>query len=336
MGTPSYCTREDVTSALGFNESARLSAQVDRAVQAGARSIDSMCHRVFYPTKGTRTILRDLFRSRSETLWLDDGELISLTSFEDDGVLVSASTYDLVPTVAGPPYTGIRFAGVVSGGEFTLVGLFGYRDDQVPAGALAAAIVSTSATTLDVTDGGLVGIGDLITIDTERLLVTGRTWLTSAQTGSLTASAADTTLAVDTGSAFQAGEPLLIDSERLLVVDVAGNNITVKRAQEGSVLAAHSTATVYTSRTLTVTRGAQGTTAATHLTAAPVTKLEYPSLVRSLNIALACNQLLQESGGYTGAAGNATSSVPAQGGGLDALRSDVYAQHGRKLRQRVV
>jgi hypothetical protein len=290
---------------------------------------------VSYPTKATRVLLRDLFRRQDETLWLDGNELVSLTSLTIDGVAVAASTYDLVPTT-GPPFTGINFGGVVSSGEYSVVGVFGYRDDQAVAGALAAAISSTSATTLNVGDGSLIGVGDVLVIDTERLQVTGRTWLTSAQTGSLTASAADVTLAVATGSAFHVGEQLLIDSERLTVVDIAGNNLTVKRAQDGSVLAAHSTATVYTSRTLTVVRGVLGTTAATHLDTTAVTKQEYPSLVRSYSIALACNQVMQEGGAYSRDLGTGDAKGPAVGGGLDAIRRDLRTAHGRQARQRSV
>lgn len=330
-----YATREAVASALGFNESARLPTEVDRACHSASRMVESLCHRVFYPTNATRTILRDLYRNGYETLWLDTDELVSLTSVTLDGTAVESADYDLVPTT-GPPFTGINFGGSVSSGEFSIVGVFGYRDDQVPAGVLEAAISSASATTIDVTDGSLVGVGDLLTVDTERLQVTERTWLTSAQTGSLTASKAATTLAVTTGSAFHIGEPLLIGSERLLITDISGNNLTVRRAQDGTVLAAHTTATIYTSRTMTVVRGAVGTTAATHLDAATVTRIEYPGLVRSLTIALACNQLLQEGSGYATVQGNATQSTPATGGGLDAIRRDCYALHGRKARTRSV
>jgi hypothetical protein len=297
--------------------------------------VETLCHRVFYPTAATRTILRDVFRYRYETLWLDTNELISLTSITVDGAAVAAADYDLVPTT-GPPFTGINFGGVVSSGEYALAGVFGYRDNQVVGGALAGAVASTTATTINITDGSLIGVGDLLTIGTERLQVTERTWLTSAQTGSLTAAKSDVTLAVATGSAFHIGESLLIDSERLLITDISGNNLTVRRAQEGTVLAAHTTATVYVSRTLTVVRGAQGTTAAAHLDASAVTKLEYPGLVRSLTIAGACNQLLQEGSGYADTQGNASASVPATGGGLDAIRRDCYALHGRKARMRAV
>jgi hypothetical protein len=162
--------------------------------------------------------------------------------------------------------------------------------------------------------------------------VTGRSWVTSAQTGSLTASVGDRTLAVATGSAYNVGETLLIDAERLLIEDIAGNNLIVKRAQNGSVLAVHSTATVYVSRVLTVARGLLGTTAATHLISTAITALDAPGLVRQLTIAEAINLLLQESGGFSRDVGAGESATTAPGVGLDALRKQTRDALGRKVR----
>jgi tRNA U54 and U55 pseudouridine synthase Pus10 len=53
-----YATREDVMTALAFNETARLNTVVDRACQSASRSLESLCHRVFYPTIDSRTFRR--------------------------------------------------------------------------------------------------------------------------------------------------------------------------------------------------------------------------------------------------------------------------------------
>lgn len=330
-----YATREEVVSSLGFNESARLSAQVDRACQVGAGDIESLCHRVFYPTTAIKVFLGEDNDVRRQYLWLDNNELVSLTSVTNESGLVAASTYTLFPAT-GPPYMAIKFDGTAGSDDISVAGVFGYKDQQLSAGILAAAITTTTATTCDISDGSLVGVGDVLVIGTERLQVTGRTWLTSAQTGSLTLSNAAVTLAVANGAAFHTGEALLIESERLVITDIAGNNLTVKRAQEGTVLAAHVTATIYTSRTLTIVRGVSGSTAATHLISAVIAKQDYPSLVKSLNIALACNQLMQEAGGYSRDLGVGDARSPAPGGGLDALRHQVYSAYGRKVRMRVI
>lgn len=330
-----YCSREDVTAALSYNESARANSAVDRACQSAARSVEGLLHRVFYPLAETRTftnVSRD--RLQRDRFWLDADEMISVSSVTGAGTLVTARRLP----ASGGPITSLYFDNGLSLGledSLDVAGVFGYADDSVVAGTLAAAIVSTSATTLTVSDGSLVGVGDVIRIDNERLQVTGRDWVTSGQTGSLTASNADTQLTVATGSAFHAGEAILLDGETMRVDAIAGNVLTVKRAVAG-VLAAHSTATVYTSRLLTVVRASLGTTAATHLISAPVTKWQAPGLVYTLAIAEACNTLLQESGGWASATGPASAAGVPAGGDLGALRRQAYATYGRKARMRSV
>src|SRR5690606_34488219 len=129
---------------------------------------------------------------------------------------------------------------------------------------------------------------DLIKLGTEHMVVTGRSMLDTGQNigADLDASNSAVTVAVTDGTAFSAGETLLIGSERMLIVDVAGNNLIVKRAWDGSVLAAHTSgADIYASRTLTVERGALGTTAATHLDNAAVSRHVVPGAVRALAVA---------------------------------------------------
>jgi hypothetical protein len=40
-----------------------------------------------------------------------------------------------------------------------MTGLFGYRNDEEPAGALENAVASTSTTSIDVTDSAAIGVG---------------------------------------------------------------------------------------------------------------------------------------------------------------------------------
>ena len=132
-------------------------------------------------------------------------------------------------------------------------------------------------------------------------------------------------------------ETILVDAERMLVTDIAGVVATVKRAWDGTVLAAHTGALdVYAPRTLTVTRGAQGTTAATHDTAAPVSRLVVPPLVRDLAIAEAINRLLSEISGYARTVGSGENLRNASGAGLKLIRDDVVTRYGRKSRIRSV
>jgi hypothetical protein len=138
---------------------------------------------------------------------------------------------------------------------------------------------------------------------------------------------------------------LLLDAERMRVTDIAGNNLIVDRAWDGSTLAAHTAPTIYAPRSLTVARGALGTTAAAIAQNAPVYRWNPPGPVHSLAIAEAVTTLLQESSGYARTTGVGTTSRQVGGGtvaktsygvGLDALRDQVYVSHGRKARVRAV
>lgn len=335
-----YATREDVKSALDSKETARNNGQIDRAIEAVSRLIDRKLHRRFYPEQDTRYFRYPAeWQGRSWRLWLDDDEVISVSALTSGGTALSPSDYFLEPVNFGPPYTHIEInldgnAAFSSGGtpqrSIAVTGLFGNADDEAPAGALAEAL-DDSETEVDVTDSAAIGIGQLIRVDSERMIVTGRRALTTGQTlqADLTASAADVTVAVTTGSAYAVDELILVDSERMRIVEIAGNNLTVKRAFDGTVLAAHTTgATIYAGRTLTVERGALGTTAATHDTAAAVRKHTPPGLIRQLTVAECLNELLGE-----GAGGGANSPDMRY---LKDLREQVRDTYGRKARVRAV
>jgi hypothetical protein len=145
-------------------------------------------------------------------------------------------------------------------------------------------------------------------------------------------------VAVTDGTLFAIDEEIVIDAETMLITKIAGNNLVVKRAWDGSVLAAHTapTADIYAPRTLVVERGAVGTTAATHSTAAAVTCWVPPSLVGRLARAEALVELGVESAGYAGSPGAGQAKRPPQGGTLEDLRCQVRDAHGRKARIGVV
>jgi hypothetical protein len=193
---------------------------------------------------------------------------------------------------------------------------------------------------VDAATSAAVGVGSLLRIDSERVIVTGRTQLDTGQTlggTGLTNQNNAVTVAVASGAAFAAGEALLIDGERMLVEDITGNTLVVKRAWDGSTIAAHTVgAAIYAPRTLTVARGALGTTAATHLTAAPVYRWDAPGSVRQLCVAEALVDLMQGRSGYARTAGSGESEREVSGRGLKDLRDRVYVSHGRKGRVRSV
>lgn len=354
INTPCYATREDVKSALDVKQTARNDAQVDRAIEAASRAVEALCHRVFYPTLATKYVDWPNFQyAWPWRIWLDAAELADVTTT----VPVLTSGGDVIPNANvfwgnpryNPPFTYLELDRSSSSSfghgdtpqrDVAITGVFGYSVDVKTGGTLAAAVSDTTGTSITVSDGSLIGIGDQLLIGTERLLVTARANVTSTQTqqssGVSTADDADVTLAVTTGSAFHVGEVVTLDSERMLVVDVTGNNLTVIRAWDGSVLATHTSATVYVSRQLTVVRGSQGTTAATHLSGATVSVHTVPPLVKQLAIAEAVVMLTQEAGAYALAQGSGQGAQKGIGTGLEALREQTQALYGRQVRQRVI
>jgi hypothetical protein len=342
-----YCTREDVKSALDFKETARNDGQVDRAIEAGSRAVEGLLHRKFYPQVATRYFdWPNQQYARPWRLWLDADELISVTSLVVGGTTIAASDYFLEPANSGPPFTHVEIklgssAAFSSGSThqraIAIAGVFGESADEEPAGALAEAL-DGSETGVDVTDSASIGVGSIIKVDSERMLVTEKSMLDTGQNlgTPLIASAANTTVAVSNGAAFTIGEVLLLDSERMLVVDIAGNNLTVKRAWDGAVLATHAASDIYAPRTLTVTRGALGTTAASHLTATSSTRHVVPGLVRELATAEAINFLLQRSAGYARVVGAGENQRESSGRGLRDVRADACARYGRRARSRAV
>lgn len=352
MTQPVYCTREDVKEALDVKETARADGRIDRAIEAATRAVEALCHRRFYPVLATRYWDWPGGQyARSWRLWLDSDELVSVTTLTSGGVVIPASGYLLEPNRTGPPYNRLEInistsSGFIGGNtpqrNIALTGLFGYDNTESPAGTVGAAATAT-ATSLAVSDSAAIGVGSIIRIGGERLLVTGKTMAdTGVTAGVLTASAANVSITLSgTVGAPIPGETILVDSERMLVIDMAGPVATVKRAWDGSVLAAHAAGTaVYAARALTVTRGALGTTAATMAQGDPVVRWEPPGPVRTLTIAEAMNTMLQEPAGYSrtvrSQAGTGTRSVAAVTVELDALRERVYASHGRKNRSRAV
>ncbi|MFD8700965.1 hypothetical protein, partial [Kitasatospora purpeofusca] len=206
--------------------------------------------------------------------------------------------------------------------------------------ATAEALDDTeTAVDVDADASAAAGIGSLLRIDAERVVVTGRAMLDTGQTlaGDLTNQNNNVVVPVTAGAAFAVGEMILIDGERMLVDEIAGNTLLVRRAWDGSPIAPHTTgAAVYAPRTLTVVRGALGTTAATHSSGADVALWQAPGSIRQLCLAEALVDLMQGRSGYARTAGSGESEREASGKGLADLRDRVYTSHGRKARSAAV
>lgn len=342
-----YASVDDVRNALN-DRSVGNDAQIARALESASRQVEGLLHRRFYPAVLTRQYdwpTRD--SGTSWRLWVDSdqGEPITATTVTTDNgaVTLSGSGYFLRRSDNGTeaPYDRLEIdlgtsasfsAGSTYQRAVALTGVFGYNLDSTTAGTVAEALDAIE-TGVDVSDSSNTPVGALLTVDSERMIVTGRTWLTTGQTvitTPMTALPSNTSFAVTDGTAIHAGETVLIDAEKMLVTDVAANTVIVKRAQEGTVIALHNTGvTVYAPRTLTVQRGVLGTTAATHLTSAALTRQKYPGPVEALALAYALNTVLQETGGYARTAGSGENAREFTGRGIVALEKDAFSVYGR-------
>lgn len=359
MGRVWYCTREEVQDAFDIREAAHRSAQIDDAISGASDDIDAWLKRHKHglaPRIATRYFRWPKRDGGGAThLWFDENELIAPTSFTAGTTSLTLNThYFLEPVNSGPPYTYAEI-NLDSSASFdnsgtaqraiAITGTWGISDEDRPGGALAAAVTTTSATTADITDGSAVGVGSVIRVGSERMIVTGKQPIDSAQNlaGDLDELDSDTGVSVADGSAFNAGEQILVGSERMRITAITGNTLTVVRAYDGSVLAAHTTgADVYVYRRLTVERGALGTTAATHLLGASVGVWRVPDLVRQLCKATAISNLEQEFSAYGArvysdeAERDSSGTEVVAGRGLTDVRKQCFRRYARKFRKKAV
>jgi hypothetical protein len=350
-----YCSRESVKTALDEAETARSNAQIDDAILGGARDVEGLCHRpenAFAPVLATRYFdYPSRTRAPSWVLRFDGHTLISASTVTTDNgaTTLTAGQYYLEP-VNSPPYTSMEI-NLGSSGSFGsgsthqratgITGLWGWTNDNTSIGALTGTLAaSTTATATMTWTTARFGVGDILLIGTERMVIVERTFVDSTQNlqTSLTASEADTTVAVTNGAAFAVDEIILIDAERMRIVDIAGNNLVVKRAQDGSQLDDHTatTADIYALTGVELDRAQLGTTLAAHSAADVVYRWKPPPLLASLNRAYALNTLLQERSGYARVAGTGEFAKEFTGRGIAQLEADVFRTFGRKTRHRAI
>lgn len=343
MGIPTYVSRETVKATLESFDTARNDLSIDDALQSATAAVNGLLRRTFYPIVATREFAWPTRDATASAIWLGENEeLISVTSLVSGGVAIPAADFFLEPVNQGPPFNRIELdrgssssfsSTSTSQRAITVSGLFGYTDVTAPAGALAEALDATEVG-VDVTDSSQLGVGDLVKVDGERMIVIGRSMLTTGQTlqTPMIASNADVAVTVTDGTTYAPGEIVLLDSERMRIDVIAGNTLTVTRAWDGSVLAAHTAPTIYAPRTLVVERGALGTTAATHSSAAAVVKQVFPGLVRQVCLAESIDTLLQGAAGYA----REGQSYLALRDSLGSLREQALALHGRLIRHSAV
>lgn len=349
---PVYASRETLRRVLDIKTTARNTEAVDRALEAGTEAVEGLLHKDFYPWTGTRYFdWPHVQYPRPWRLWLGRNELISCTSITSGGttILYSSGSILLYSAKGTAPYNRLEldrgsnaaFAGATTPQRgVAVLGVFGSSDGTERSGGTVAEVLDASETEVQLATSESVGVGDLIRVDSERMLVTERDWLTTGQTlqsPGLTNGNSSVTAVVTDGMAYAAGEVLQIDSERMLIEDKSGNNLTVKRAYDGSTLAAHTAGTtIFAQRSYTVVRGAVGTTTATHGNGAAVAVHVPQALIRSLCLAEALNNLISEGTGWARVIGANEYAREMTGKGLEALRKQAVRAFGRQARRAAV
>ena len=325
MALPTYASRDQFMAAADIHTPANLSATIDRILQAASRSIDQIYHRHFYPLTEAVTYS---FTGGGQGFWTER-DLRSITSATIDATSQTVGDIELYPTQYGPPYSWVGLMGA----EVIITGVWGYSADTTPAGTLAEAL-DTTETDVDISDSSLIGPGDMILAGTEQMVVTEAVLLdtTADLNDTLTADVNDETVTLDDATQVNAGEVVTMDSERMKIISISGNDLTVKRAWDGSTLAAHSGAVnVFAPRTLTVERNAVGTTAATHSNAAVLTKNVPPQPITSLCVAETLVTFQLEQSAYGRTVGSGDSQREARGAGLAGLRTQAAVYKRRRL-----
>ena len=322
-----YTTLEQFKEAKGVHGSDQ-DAIIGKKIGGASRTIDEQMGRHFIPILATRYYpWPQRTQDARQHLWLDE----DLISVDTDGlttkngtVTIDATDFFLEPVNSGPPFRRIEIDlgdDVASDAAFgsddsaqraiAVQGQWAYGNDTETAGTLAVAIVSTTAMTLVCSDGSLIDVGHTLLIGTEQLTVTGRTNAAEPNSdlldGALTAEQSEVSVTVDDASRYNDGEVILVDSERMYIEsrNESTEVLTVKRAWDASVLAAHDNNTaVHVFRILTVVRGVNGTTAATHLINVAITKYAPPEPIQALCLALAIFNYEQDKSGRSGIHGD--------------------------------
>lgn len=358
-----YATRADIMTATDIKLTQDNVRHIDSALEAAAEDVDGLCNRRFWNAVETGVWDWPNFqRAYPWRIWLDAFEVADKDGSGPLGIApvittgVQSSSPQVIPLASvfwqprnyGPPWNAIEINRSTSYSfglsntpqeDVSVQAVRGYWTRTKPGGTLSAAVSSTTATTVTVSDSSVVGVGDVLIAGTEQMLVQDAAMADTGQaqtgTGCSTSSPADNVLAVADGTQIHPGEYLQLDAEWMLAESVTGNNVTVVRAVLGTQIADHTAAEVYAMRSLTVERGFGGTTAATHLQNASVLVSLVPGEVRELAIAEALNYVFQKTSAYARTIGE-NGAAPVPGGSLPDLRSRVYTRYARKVRTRVV
>lgn len=350
MGGIWYATIEQVKSSLDVALTSRDNWIVAQKLDATTDVVHGLLHKRFYPERKTVTFdWPNRQYAYSWQLWLGDNELISIESMTSGGVTIPADDRFLRRTddKDEPPYNLVEIdldsASALQSGNtpqrsISILGLYGEKDTDtsLPSGSLGGNI-NSSVTSLVINPSGgryTVGIGSIVLIGTERLILTERSMSDTGQNlaTAMTDHQSDTVLDVADASGFAINEIVALSPERMRITDIIGNNLIVDRGWDGTVLSEHTAPKdVYALRTFTAKRGQLGSTAASHSTSDPVYAHEF-GLVNELAIAEATVLCEQATAGYARVVGAGANARESGGQGLNDVRERAVMAYGRKSR----
>ena len=291
-----YTTRERFKVAANISGS-QFNPVIDRVIEAASRDVDRWTRRHFLPKTQTRLYRWPQSRpGLANVLWLDQ-DLLSVSTLQTQAqntspTTISSSDYFLEPNNPEPDgntrYNRIEIdlsstAAFESGDtpqrSISVAGSWGWGNTTASAGTVDdSGGISSSDTALIVSDASTIDVGDTLLIDSEQIFVADRAFAARGSIllnmgSNLAATNATVTVTLDGSHGIVAGEIIRLDSEQMYVVSVSTNDLTVIRAWDGSVLAAHNDdVACHVNRTLTIERGLNGTTAASHSDSASITR----------------------------------------------------------------
>ena len=182
--TGSYVGVESFRAATNNPDTTRDAAILEHLL-AASREIERLTFRRFFPVTATNKYRWPPFHvAASWEIWTED-DLLSVSSIfvADSGQNaspVALTHYFLEPQPFGPPYNRVEIdlssgdvfqAGPTPQQSVAITGQWGYANTTRAAGTLGAAITTTTATTITISDDTLIDQGDVILIDSEALYV---------------------------------------------------------------------------------------------------------------------------------------------------------------------
>ena len=355
----SYASREKLKIATGIAGSQR-NAVVDRILEAASRDIDRWTRRHFIPKTQTRLYRWSQPRpGLSTVLWLDQ-DLLSVSTLQTKAqnsspTTISSSDYFLEPNNPEPDgntrYNRIEIdlssTAAFEGGDtpqrsISVAGSWGWGNTTVTAGNIDdSGGISSSDTTMIVSDGSKIEVGDTLLIDSEQVFVSDRSFAARDSVllnmgSNLGATASSVTVTLDGSHGIVAGETIRLDSEQMFVVSVSSNDLTVIRAYDGSVLAGHNDdVAIHVNRTLTIERGVNGTTAASHSDSAAINRYVPEGDITRWCLAEAIVAYHQEHGGWGRSTGTGAGATELDGTQLSQLRQSMVSYY-RRVREATI